>query len=61
MSEEKKSAVLEEVKVAAQKEREAILKEKEEVKKNQQQLDSYKKLKEEEALSLKHQLESQTL
>jgi hypothetical protein len=49
----RKSAMLDELRVAAKAEREAIGAQKELLRKDQEQLDSYKQLKEQELLSIK--------
>ena len=49
--------MLEEVKVAVQKEREALKAQQDEVQKDKKQLEEYKKIKEDEALSLKSDLD----
>ena len=60
MSEEKKSAMLEEVKVAIQKERETLSLQQADLSKSQAQLEDYKKIKEDENLALKKDIDSLT-
>ena len=52
ISDEKKTAMLDELKVAVREEREKMNGQKEELDKDKSQLDSYKSIKEEESLSL---------
>ena len=56
-SEEKKSALLEEVKIAVQRERENIDVQQKEITKDKDQLAEYKRIKEEEILAIKRELD----
>ena len=56
-SEEKKSALLEEVKIAVQRERENIDAQQKEITKDKDQLAEYKRIKEEEILAIKRELD----
>jgi hypothetical protein len=57
MSEEKKDAMLEELKLGVKEERHRVGREKEEVAKDRRQLDEYKRIKEEEYMAIKRQLD----
>ena len=56
-SEEKKSALLDEVKLAVQNERETLKAKEKEVEKDKNQLNEYKKIKEEEILALRREVD----
>ena len=56
-SEEQKSAMLEEVKVAVKAERENLSKQQTELNKDKSQIEQYKKIKEDENLALKKELD----
>lgn len=57
LSDEKKSAMLEELKVVVRNEREALAQKQSDLQKDRSQLDEYKRMKEDENLQLKKQLD----